>query len=456
MVFNSIAFLVFITMVYGLLRLVAGNTKQKVVLLMASYFFYMWWNPAFIILVLYSTAIDYYAGIKIAESTSDQYRKRWLWFSILSNLSLLIVFKYFNFFQDTVLWVSQHFGTQPGWSLVHIILPLGISFYTFQSMSYSIDVYRGKLTPVRSFFDFSLYISFFPQMIAGPIIRAVDFLPQLAVVRKLNFSRAVVLLFAKGLFKKVVIADNLAYATEAVFGNVPMYSGGVILITSFFCYIQLYCDFSGYSDMAIALGRSMGFQFPSNFNKPMHAQSLTDFWRRWHITLSTWFRDYVYVPLGGNRKYGYLNLFVVMLVAGIWHGAGWNFILWGAIHGLLLVLEKYAGWHQKSNLWTALYTQLMYMVLCGLFWASGSGVLGEVSQQFRHFSVSMVGIGYMHIYFVTIISLVFLLFQYGIPDVHRKVEKWTNFAYLVFWFVYGVVFYTLGAAYREPFIYFQF
>ena len=456
MLFHSITFLVFIIILYLLLFFVKENRKQKPILLIASYIFYMWWNPYLILLVLFSTCIDYYVGIKIEGSLIRSEKKKWLWVSIVGNLSLLFFFKYFNFFQENVFFFLQVFGIESGWSTLHIILPLGISFYTFQSMSYTIDIYRGKLKPIGAFLDFSLYISFFPQMIAGPIIRAVEFLPQLLKERSLNFSRSILLLFAKGLFKKVVIADNLSYFTGGLFQHPELYSAGMFLVGSIFCYIQLYCDFSGYSDMAIALGRSMGFSFPDNFNKPMHARSLTDFWKRWHITLSTWFRDYVYIPLGGSKKNHLINLMITMFVFGIWHGAGWNFILLGFLHGFLLVVEKKLELDKKGGVVYRVVSQILFMVLLIVFWSSREGVLFTVWDKFTNFSMSMTGIGYLNVHLVVLVSIIFVFFQFVYKNVEQKMAKVGERVFFMFWIVYGFLFYSLMPTYEEPFIYFQF
>jgi alginate O-acetyltransferase complex protein AlgI len=327
-------------------------------LTLASYAFYGWTNPAFMGLMLVSTLIDYVCGWKIGESPADAPRRRraWLLVSIASNLSLLGFFKYFNFAVDSYAAILGALGLgqlQPEIAL-RVALPLGISFYTFQSMSYTIDIYRGRTRPLASFVDFACYVSLFPQLVAGPIIRFSEIADQM--LRRTHtlekFARGVAF-FGLGMAKKVLLANPCGFVADAAFeagslGPLDAWTG--VLAYAF----QIYFDFSGYSDMAIGLGLMFGFVFPKNFDSPYRAESLTDFWRRWHISLSTWLRDYLYLPLGGNRKgprRTYANLAIVMLLGGLWHGAAWNFVVWGGLHGAGLALERAAG---KRSLYRAL------------------------------------------------------------------------------------------------------
>lgn len=309
-----------------------------ILLLVVSYFFYAYGNIQYVPLIAFSTVVDYVAARMIFRNDDDEFkRKAWLTASLLVNLGVLFSFKYFNFFNESA---AMAFGYTP---LTHsLVLPIGISFYTFQSMSYTIDVFRRKMQPENNFGIMATFVAFFPQLVAGPIERATNLLPQFHVEQKFDENRAVegLQLILWGFFKKVVIADRLAIYVNAVYNNVDDYTGLPLIIATFFFTFQIYCDFSAYSDIAIGTAKIMGFDLMQNFRQPYFSQSIREFWGRWHISLSTWFRDYLYIPLGGNRKglwRNLLNLFIVFLVSGLWHGAGWTFIIWGALHGLAIV-----------------------------------------------------------------------------------------------------------------------
>ncbi len=341
--FHSIHFLVFFPIVlalyWGLRRI---PLARQLFLLAASYYFYMSWNVTYGLLMLLMTTVDFVVAGRIAASTSRNARKTWLLLSLTSNLGMLFVFKYYNFFVDNVSSVVGQTG------LYHhaLVLPLGISFFTFEALSYTIDVYRGVLTPTRSFLRFCLFISFFPRLVAGPIIRASHFLPQLERTPQFDDRAAEAGLgrIILGLFKKMCIADVLGMTlVDPVFAD-PSASGSWRLLLAMYAYaFQIYYDFSGYSDIALGAAKMLGFDLPINFNRPYLATSMRDFWRRWHISLSTWLRDYLYVPLGGGRGSAWKtarNLAIVMLLGGLWHGAAWGFVLWGAVHGLLLAAGR--------------------------------------------------------------------------------------------------------------------
>lgn len=317
-------------------------------LLIVSYFFYAYGNIEYVPLIAFSTIVDYIAGLMIHRNTDSTKRKLWLAASICVNLGVLFTFKYFNFFNESGAAV---FGYTPR---VHdLVLPIGISFYTFQSMSYTIDVYRGNLKPEPNLGIMATFVSFFPQLVAGPIERATNLLPQFHEEKKFDADRAVegLQLILWGFFKKVVIADRVAIYVNSVYNDVDAYTGLPLIIATLFFTFQIYCDFSGYSDIAIGTAKVMGFDLMQNFRQPYFSQSIREFWGRWHISLSTWFRDYVYIPLGGNRV-GLLrhlsNLFIVFLVSGLWHGAGWTFVIWGALHGAAIVLVALLS-HYKIN-----------------------------------------------------------------------------------------------------------
>lgn len=347
MLFNSEIFIAFFVFVYSSYLILGKSVRaQNILLLVASYAFYSYWDWRFLSLIIFSTLLDYKVGGWIHQSTNAKTRKALLSLSIGVNLSILGVFKYFNFFADNFAKILSAFGMAPDSITLDIILPLGISFYTFQSISYSFDIYRKRLKPVRNLIDFSLFVAFFPQLVAGPIERASHLLPQIA--RKRNITASAIdagfFLILWGYFKKVVIADNVGLIADTVFNNYAQHDGLILVIGILAFTVQIYCDFSGYSDIARGLCKLMGFDLMLNFRLPYFATSPSDFWRRWHISLSTWLRDYLYIPLGGNRSSvakTYRNIFVTMLLGGLWHGAAWNFVIWGAYHGALLCIYRY-------------------------------------------------------------------------------------------------------------------
>ena len=400
MIFNSLEFFVFLPIVY-LLYLALNHRGQNLWLLLASYVFYGWWDPRFLSLIAISTAVDFFSGLLIDNQRlskmyisktiafllamiviclfilgdggtifysglaatafialmalvanrlfdkSEQSRKRIaLTVSMVTNLGLLGVFKYFNFFIDSAESALMNLGMSET-SLVHldIILPVGISFYTFQTMSYSIDIYRGKLKPCHSILDFALFVSYFPQLVAGPIERASRLLPEILKPRKVSWEQSAegVGLICYGLFKKVVIADGLAASVASIYGSSGDVSGLDVLIATLFFTVQIYCDFSGYSDIARGVSKLLGIELMLNFKFPYFSRNPSEFWNRWHISLSSWLRDYLYISLGGNRKgkfNTYRNLMLTMLLGGLWHGAAWNYVLWGAYQGGLLVMYR--------------------------------------------------------------------------------------------------------------------
>jgi len=346
MLFNSLDFAVFFPIFFLLYWLVAKNLElRNVFLLLSSYVFYAWWDWRFLFLIIFSSILDYVIGQKLGKLKNKKSRKGLLLISLLSNLGLLAYFKYANFFIDSFVNSFNFLGGSLDSFSLNIILPVGISFYTFQTLSYTIDIYRNKITPTKNWISFFAFVAFFPQLVAGPIERASHLLPQFSKVYKFKYSalKSGLLLVAFGLFKKMVIADRLAILVNQVYSDPTAHSGQELIIATVFFAFQIYCDFSGYSDIAIGLARTMGFDLMKNFNAPYFSKSITEFWRRWHISLSTWFRDYVYIPLGGSKNgtyKTYLNLFIVFVVSGLWHGAAITFIIWGAIHGIIIVLEK--------------------------------------------------------------------------------------------------------------------
>jgi len=312
-------------------------------ILFASYVFYGWWDWRFLSLIFLSTVVDYFVGLNIDSSDDKKIKKAYLWVSILFNLALLGFFKYYNFFIDSWLDLLIALGYQPQsvWTL-NVILPVGISFYTFQTMSYSLDIYYGKLKPTKDFISFASFVSFFPQLVAGPIERASNLLPQILTKRVFKYEQGVqgLRLILWGMFKKVVIADSLGWRVDYCFDKYQILDGGTLLLGLIYFSIQIYCDFSGYSDIAIGTAKLFGFELMSNFKFPYFSRDIAEFWRRWHISLSSWFRDYLYIPLGGSRggKWNSVrNIFIIFIVSGFWHGANWTFIAWGTCHAILYI-----------------------------------------------------------------------------------------------------------------------
>ena len=351
MLFNSIDFAIFLPTVFIIYWYVFNfNLRlQNCLIVLASYVFYGWWDWRFLSLILFSTIVDYSVGLLLKTEKTETKRKLYLFFSIVVNIGLLGFFKYFNFFVDNFVSVFSFFGAQFNAHSLRIILPVGISFYTFQTLSYTIDVYNKKLEPTHDFFAFAAFVSFFPQLVAGPIERATNLLPQFHKKREFHYDRAVDGLrqILWGLFKKMVIADKCAESVNQIFNNSNDYTGSTLLLGAVLFAFQIYGDFSGYSDIAIGTARLFGFSLMRNFAFPYFARDIAEFWRRWHISLSTWFRDYLYIPLGGSRGgpgTKVRNTFLIFIVSGFWHGANWTFIIWGAIHAIyflpLLLMNK--------------------------------------------------------------------------------------------------------------------
>ena len=348
MLFNSIEFLLFfpiVTILYYLLP----HKFRWLHLLLASCFFYMFFIPVYIFILFFTIVIDYYAGI-LLEKTQSKKKKFYLIASLVANIGVLSVFKYFNFFIDNVNEILQgvHLVSQPI-PLLKIILPIGLSFHTFQAMSYTIEVYRGNQKAERHFGYYALYVMFYPQLVAGPIERPNNILHQLHEEKKFNYDIVVsgLRLILWGFFKKCVIADKIALLADPVFFKPDLFKGFPMVISILCFTIQIYCDFSGYSDIARGSARTMGINLMQNFNVPYISKSIDEFWKRWHISLSSWFRDYLYIPLGGNRvseNRRYLNVFIVFLLSGLWHGANWTFVIWGSLHGSFIIL---ALWRDK-------------------------------------------------------------------------------------------------------------
>ncbi|WP_430967129.1 MBOAT family O-acyltransferase [Spongiimicrobium sp. 2-473A-2-J] len=351
MLFNSFEYLLFLPIVFIIYWFfVNKNLKvQNFTLLLASYIFYGWWDWRFLSLIIFSSFVDYFCGLALEKATKRKRKRLWLTTSMLVNLGFLGIFKYFNFFSQSLAEAFAKVGYTMDALTLDIILPVGISFYTFQTMSYTIDIYREKLKPTRNIIAFFAFVSFFPQLVAGPIERATNLLPQFYKKRKFNYENATDGLrqILWGLFKKIVVADNCAIIVNEVFANQSEYNSSSLVIAAVFFAFQIYGDFSGYSDIAIGTARLFGFNLMQNFAFPYFSRDIAEFWRRWHISLSTWFRDYVYIPLGGSRGGNAMkirNTFIIFVVSGFWHGANWTFIIWGFLNALyflpLLLLKR--------------------------------------------------------------------------------------------------------------------
>jgi alginate O-acetyltransferase complex protein AlgI len=344
MLFNSFQFLFFFVVVW-LLFLVTRGTPRKVILLVASYYFYMCWSTRYIFVIWGITLIDYVAGLQIEKADRVDRRRLYLGLSLFCNLSLLVIFKYFNFLTGSFRSASHLFGLRYDPPLLAIILPVGLSFHTFQAMSYTIEVYRRRVPAEKNLLEYALYVAFFPQMVAGPIERPYELLPQFHREPKVTLEgiRSGMVQVLWGLFKKMVLADNVADFVKLIYDTPRNYDGAAMVLATLLFSIQIYCDFSGYTDIALGLARMMGYELRVNFMQPYFSRSVGEFWRRWHISLSTWFRDYVYIPLGGNRvslSRHYANLMITFVISGLWHGANWTFVAWGFLHGLYLIVAQ--------------------------------------------------------------------------------------------------------------------
>jgi alginate O-acetyltransferase complex protein AlgI len=348
MLFNSISFIIFLPIVFVLYWLLARRQlkMQNILLLCASYFFYACWDWRFLFLLIFSTVLDFYTGIKMCDASNQKQKKFWFLLSVIINLGFLGFFKYYNFFTESFVALLSNLGLNANPHTIKIILPVGISFYTFHGLSYVIDIYRNRIKAEKNFIDYSVFVCFFPLLVAGPIERATHLLPQIKQKRSLSTElfKEGLLQIALGFFRKIVIADSLAEYVDLSFANPEIYNSTTLVLAVIFYAFQIYYDFAGYSDIAIGTAKLFGFRLLQNFRLPYFSRSITEFWRRWHMSLSFWLRDYLYIELGGNRNgivKTYRNLFTTMLLGGLWHGSNWTFVVWGGLHGLYLSVEKY-------------------------------------------------------------------------------------------------------------------
>ncbi len=354
MLFVEFRFFWFFLVVFSVYWSLRENRSRKIWLLLCSYFFYAAWDWRFLFLLMGSSALDYFVGTMLARTEDPRARRGWLLLSLGMNLGTLAFFKYFNFFISSGGALLAWLGLPTSEHTLNIILPVGISFYTFHSMSYTIDVYRGKMRAVSSLLDVAAFIGFFPQMVAGPIVRASLFLPQLRTLRKFEDVdvRGALVLFLTGFIKKACLADSVAPVVDRYFAGPGNFTAGSAWVGVTFYAIQIYCDFSGYTDMALASARLLGYELPLNFRFPYFATSISDLWQRWHISLSSWLRDYLFIPLGGSRGprwFVYRNIMITMLLGGLWHGANWTMVIWGGLHGLAVVAQR--EWQRWTEPW---------------------------------------------------------------------------------------------------------
>jgi alginate O-acetyltransferase complex protein AlgI len=382
MLFVEFRFFWFFLVVFGVYWSLRSNTARKLWLLICSYFFYAAWDWRFLFLLMGSSALDYFVGAMLTRTKNPRARRGWLILSLCANLGTIAFFKYYNFFVVSAATLLNWLGLPASLHTLNIIIPVGVSFYTFHSMSYTIDVYRGKLRAVSNVLDLACFIGFFPQMVAGPIVRAFAFLPQLESPRRFDLVdvRGALVLFLTGFIKKACIADAVAPTVDRYFAAPWDFTAASAWVGVLFYAIQIYGDFSGYTDMAIATARLLGYELTLNFRFPYTAKDISDFWHRWHISLSSWLRDYLYIPLGGNRGsrlFTYRNIMITMLLGGLWHGGAWTFVIWGGLHGIALVIhrewQRYAGkidMVQRTMRWLARPLTFYWVCVAWIFFRS--------------------------------------------------------------------------------------
>lgn len=481
MLFNSFSFAIFLPIVFVLYWFVMNKSLklQNILLLVASYYFYSCWDYRFLFLLIFSTVLDYATGIKMYEAKTESSKKFWFWLSIIINLGFLGVFKYYNFFADSFSDALSLIGFQAGFVTLNVILPVGISFYTFHGLSYVIDIYKDRIKPERNFIDYSLFVSFFPLLVAGPIERATHLLPQIKSKRAFNYSQALDGLrqILWGLFKKIVIADNCAQYANMIFNNSGDYSGSTLVLGALFFTFQIYCDFSGYSDIALGTARLFGVELLRNFAYPYFSRDIAEFWRRWHISLSSWFRDYLYIPLGGSKGGLWMkirNTFIIFLVSGFWHGANWTFLIWGALNAIyflpLLLLNL-----NRDNLETvaqgkffptfkeifSIIITFSLTVFAWIFFRAAS-VDHAIEYIGGIFSKSLLSIPSVETkaYLILFVVLIFMMvewigreYRYGIEFV-KKIKS--PIARIVLYYTIIIMILVLGNFTENEFIYFQF
>lgn len=478
MLFNSTTYLIFLPVVFILYWFAFNKNykQQNIMLMMASYIFYGWWDWRFVFLLAFSTFLDYWSGLKIAENENGRRRKFWLILSVGINLGFLGVFKYYNFFASSFAELLAGFGLQPHMATINVILPVGISFYTFHGLSYVFDIYNRRIPAEKNIVDYSLFVSYFPLLVAGPIERATHLLPQVQRPRIFDYGKAVDGLrqILWGLFKKVVIADQCAAFVNPVFNNYETYDGSTLAIAAVLFAFQIYGDFSGYSDIALGTSRLFGIELLRNFRYPYFSRDIAEFWRRWHISLSSWFKDYLYIPLGGSRGGNWMrirNTFIIFLVSGFWHGANWTFIFWGFLNALFIMpsiilktnrnnLEIVAGDRLIPSLKEAIQILMTFLlsVFCWIFFRANSmeaafGIIGRifmgVSSE-KHSVPSLV----LSVMIIAMLIMEWLGRQEDFPLRHWRLLKHSYVRFALYIAMFILILYFSGE--DEQFIYFQF
>lgn len=472
MLFNSLHFLFFFIVVTTTYFIIPHKHQWKL-LLLSSCYFYMTFVPLYILILGFTIVIDYFAG-RLIEKSQGVKRKSFLILSLFANISVLAVFKYYNFLNDNLSLFIGSWGYKNEIPYLSILLPIGLSFHTFQAMSYTIEVYRGKCKAEKHFGIYSLYVMFYPQLVAGPIERPQNILPQLHSKQSFNYTNVVAGLqqMLWGFFKKVVIADRLSIYVDAVYNNPDKHSGTTLITATVFFAVQIYCDFSGYSDIALGTARVMGYRLMLNFRRPYLAKSIKEFWSRWHISLSTWFRDYVYFPLGGNKvaiPRWYLNIFIVFMVSGLWHGANWTFIIWGALHGIYqigsVMFKRFndfnlLGYRPLTNLFHTLITFILVSFAWIFFRANTMDDALLISRNILTFKEGGLFIGHPAGFFSSLVWIFFLMLTEYIQEQYpEKIKIFDHPSTVIRYIGYaGVVVLILlfGVFNGAQFIYFQF
>lgn len=476
LIFNSGFFLFLFTGFLFVYSQLSDNHRSKLIFVtLFSLYFYYKSSGSYFVLLIFATVIDFTLARLIHESNNQWKRKFYIVVTVLVNLGMLGYFKYTNFLYESFFW-SSNTEFQP----LDIFLPVGVSFFTFQSLSYTIDVYRGNLKPVNNILDYAFFVSFFPQLVAGPIVRASDFIPQIykaTVVTKEMFGIAVFLI-GSGLFKKAVISDYISTNfVDRVFDAPTLYSGIENLLAVYGYALQIYCDFSGYSDMAIGIALLLGFHFPLNFDSPYRSRNITEFWRRWHISLSTWLRDYLYISLGGNRKgkfRAYLNQMITMLLGGLWHGASWRFIIWGGLHGLALAIHKlFRTWvdsetrektvaGKRFSTFVNVFLTFHFVCFCWIFFRANSmqTAMDMIRQILYHLSPHIL-VEFISSYKAVVLLMVLGYVLHFIPQrfefaAQERITEWPMAYKVVFMLVIIIMVIQTKSAGIQPFIYFQF
>lgn len=476
--FNSLQYAIFLPIVFTLYYLIPKKF-QWILLFISSYYFYMNWNAKYVVLILFTTIVSYFAGIGVENADNKRKKKSILILSLILCLGVLFVFKYANFFIDTLNTIIAPIGIPFNKVSLNLLLPVGISFYTFQTLSYVIDVYRGNVKAIHHFGKYATFVSFFPQLVAGPIERTSNLLPQIEAEHSFDYNKAVIgsrqMLW--GFFKKVVIADQLAVYVDRVFDNVSSYLGFSYVLVTFFFTLQIYCDFSGYSDIALGTARLLDIDLMTNFSSPYFSESVHEFWTRWHISLSSWFRDYAYIPLGGNRKgivRQNINTMITFLLSGLWHGANWTFVIWGSIHGAAQIIENIIFGRKKHQGFLRIILIPLVFIFCSFAWlffrvnsfadlrVVFDGVLTGIGHPVSYLRDGIKAIGITKSSVLTIILPFTVLIVYDyIALKSNPIKRIDKIPRVIRWMIYWILafatlYYGFFGTGQAQFVYFQF